>query len=349
MSLCVTFISVRYNSDLNAILGFGATGAFHVQSKEQALLNDSSPVVLTLLQSIMSLDKASSFVAPYGSPTGRGLPDELLDRIIGSLYNSRAIYKNTDPKVWWYACSLVCKRWRNITLPYLYRSIGQRNTCPSPECECTDFFADTPEVAILVQELNLRETEIFDTDSLDCLLGALTSLRSLTVIDSTVEPCVENLEYASHKLRKFIYKDNSHEPLTQLTTFIHIFALFSEIDELHVSVTDDEDNGDVRPTDDDVERLAQLACDAQPEDFDATRIQIRKLRCCNIAEGGTFIPSYLCKLGVLSHLTHLDFVLRDDTDWEVFSELLSASHPTLEEVYIEIALFDGEGTSPMLV
>lgn len=306
----------------------------------------------------MPLNEFSNNSNTHRSTLSLQVPDEILEAIISLLDSSESPSSHPDfsAQSSWFTCSLVCKRWRNIVLPYLFRSVHLIDPEIAPISRTV--FLETPVIASLVRECWLEKVTIEDVDELVRLLDSLTSLRCLRLDSVTI--CGDDLSprrplrYASHKLETLIYHVQHPTPLFHsFVTFIDLLALFSEIGELRTNViTDDEVDDENWPTEEDVNVFATAGSPNTSTTSDTSSIQalsprIRKLACQyysnDISGASHFIPLYLFKLGIARSLTHLAFNSTCAVEWEAFLGCMSAAHSTLTCLHIEIVIFTKDG------
>lgn len=267
-------------------------------------------------------------------------PDEILDMIFAALGDfglgdpfEECQDQRNDTKSFLSACSLVCKRWNNIALPYLFRSLMIAYSGPGEKVDpLAQYFARTPQIAKHVQAVYLADHKIC-ANELDTLLQALPSLQHLELEHVNVWNGSANADDSilrrsgDHTIEKLGFKDDLCGPLEQCTSIVNLLSLFTEIGELCIEVDDTADFEDEWPTTDDVEAFAASIA--------IGHVRIRKLKCGREGVGGFFVPSYLLRVGALDNLTHLTFRLEYDTEWDSFFNLVSAIGSTLTGLCIE--------------
>lgn len=277
------------------------------------------------------------------------LPDEILDAIMADIggrvpaYGLWNVQERKEAKKAWSACSLVCKRWSNIALPHLFRSIRLYFLMPPLE-PWIQFFANISQIAKHVQVLHLGAYTL-KIHVLSMLLQTLQSLRRLDLEDVVIQDDIPGspgpqLRYSGdHIIERLSFAEGGFcEALVQCKSVANLLSLFAGVGELYMKVDDTSESAEW-PTEKHVDAFASTSPAGHP--------QVRKLRCGGECVGGFFIPSYLRRIGALDNLTHLTFHLLSGTKWESFFELVKATSSTLTSMCIEISRFTEHGTSQL--
>lgn len=277
------------------------------------------------------------------------LPDEILDAIMADIgdhvpaYGPWDVQERKKAKKAWSACSLVCKRWSNIALPHLFRSIRLHFLTPPLEL-WIQFFANTSQIAKHVQVVHLGAYTL-KIHVLSMILQTLQSLRRLdlehvVIRDDIPDSPGPQLRYSGdHIIERLSFAEGGFcEPLVQCASVANLLSLFAEVGELYTKVDDTSEPAEW-PTEKHVDAFASTSPAGHP--------RIRKLRCGGECVGGVFVPSYLRRIGALGNLTHLTFHLLSGTKWESSLELVKDTSSTLTSMCIEIGRFTEHGTSQL--
>lgn len=321
-------------------------------------------------------------LAQTHTPNINHLPHELLATIL-QLLNDRHVPSSGSecspndvavdeyvPKLTLKLCSLVCKRWRTIILPLLFRSIflnvsdthhqlpiiSESLTSTSP---CVQFFVGVPGIAKYVQSLSIADVQISELCGLGRLLESLPSLRELELVNVTTSTTFGSvysngdtelapIQYASHMIKMdsvLVYRNKYHTPLVQCANLVMLLTLFAEIGELRVDVGFASEDVDELPGVDDLDTFVEHVVSAQAQaQLEGTSVashpRIWKLTCQGGCVGVFYIPTCLVRLGVLGDLAHLTSTLTYDAKWKSFFDIVLATHSTLTSLSIEILSFD---------
>ncbi|KAI0682353.1 hypothetical protein BC835DRAFT_1531310 [Cytidiella melzeri] len=207
---------------------------------------------------------SSSPVDSSGPPSVQSqLPDELLDKII------KAAGSQPFDKKCWLSCSLVCRRWHQLALPYIWRYIrvsgsidrsGQwyrpalprirrfirlsRPRSAPVRSELTDdttallrFFDVRPSIARLVTNLILHRVSVATRSTLHAL-KVLPVLRCLELIDVQLEGSLSASDYdalgARHTLEMLAYRCDVSPPEGNTLALLELIGLFAEIGRLFI-------------------------------------------------------------------------------------------------------------------
>ncbi|KAI0085921.1 hypothetical protein BDY19DRAFT_385715 [Irpex rosettiformis] len=279
--------------------------------------------------------RSSLDVSTYESSGDMNFPDEILDAIIESLDEGSSDDPNTlsrrpKEKSAWKACSLVCKRWHNIVLPHLFRSIGIRTL--EALAHFVRFFTETRIVANQVKALDLEDIQT-DVYVLQGLLRALPPLQCLNLESVTIRNGDMDSAHPPQdvlSLQALTYEDSRDVRLVQCTTVVNLLGLFSDIGTLTLRIIESEEH---EPDD---ERFAEAHAIAFAAANVSRKTRIRRLQYGGRHVGGLFVPAYLLKTGAVDNLTHLAFTCTHNTKWEPFCHIVSAAHSTLTGVNIRI-------------
>lgn len=182
-------------------------------------------------------------------------PDEILDEIIGDVgpFVERLEEQNwngkSSEKADWFACSQVCHRWRNITLPHLFRRISlepvnTKGTETAGDHGIKDdaaaflsFIQKNPEIAKLIHEISFV-TMIMSNPSFVTVLKALPNLRFLALCASQILAHTAQPRFKDDALMtidKLLWEDSIWtSPKGDITMVVPLFGYFSRIGELAV-------------------------------------------------------------------------------------------------------------------
>ena len=165
------------------------------------------------------------------------IPDEILDMIVRQAHK---IHRGDQTGLSRSPCimvSLVCSRWRNIALPYLFRSIKIPFRGQGLQC-CSQFFSDNSVLASLVHNVDISDI-VLKIIHLDHLLASLHGLQELHVSSCTLngpsslaEGVVNECVVGNHSIRTLeIHFNNNESSVPWYHGVLEIMALFSEIKE----------------------------------------------------------------------------------------------------------------------
>ncbi|KAI0689960.1 hypothetical protein BC835DRAFT_217694 [Cytidiella melzeri] len=118
------------------------------------------------------------------------LPDEILEMIMvhAAYFDFQACYGHPEMEPW-LACSLVCRRWRRVILPHLFRRVKLAPHADHPDStmagEFLRFLSENRSIAQLIRKLDYDDLEL-DIDTLDSTLSRLPRLHSLCASSNQV-------------------------------------------------------------------------------------------------------------------------------------------------------------------
>ncbi|KAI0796407.1 hypothetical protein BC629DRAFT_1439432 [Irpex lacteus] len=262
------------------------------------------------------------------------LPDEILDLVFQAIDTTPSEEPTPEIAVkWtWQACALVSRRWYNIVIPHLFRSITVGYLAP----EFATALACSPFVATLVREVFLCGD--IDVQVLDRILKGLPYIRLLKAPADT-EICdpdpdyipflsnhvIEVLQYGNHDITGW---PEAYGPFRsrQVTRLLN---LFSQIEHLDISLLQ-ADAWDFNAS------PATLAALVRSEVAVSRRegLEVRKLSCGSEGASIRFIPRYLLYIGACKHLTVLKYELQNSHDITGLCDLLVAVKDTLKIFWI---------------
>ncbi|KAI0761440.1 hypothetical protein BC629DRAFT_997176 [Irpex lacteus] len=132
------------------------------------------------------------------------LPTELIDMIIHEANNMLWGFKLCS------ACSLVCRQWRDIALPYLFRDLHLPNGDRGVE-ECLMFFVSRPTLAGLVEFVDISALHGINLVHLDSLIGCFSNIRGLHISCCTFLHPAELPTSSHHKytLIQFVWYEDA--------------------------------------------------------------------------------------------------------------------------------------------
>lgn len=277
-------------------------------------------------------DEKDSYVALDAPSQAKHIPVEILHMIISvtdPLLNvhthlnafpqrSREALKTQK------AFSLVCRRWREVALQYVFSRI--HITSSDGVDPHMGFFRDTPWVAKHVIKLTLR-TRTIRVFALDTLLRTLPSLQYLDMLNSFVEgsPDADFQVDSSRALRELRYPCPEIGPRldAQCETIQHLLRLFSVIKCLDLGFFAHSSFINVNSLN---ARIDSACSYSQGSDRE---LRIHHLRASGHTTAGFLVPEYLRRTGALKDLTSLSFFLAK-SNLKIVSDMLSAVHTTLE-------------------
>lgn len=138
----------------------------------------------------------------------------------------------------WKSYSLVCRHWRYVTLPYIFRRLRIHSKCPALE-HYPQLLADAPcEIAEVVQEVVIEYPLNIDITQLDALFGCLPRIQVLH-LQCNIQRRKRGTErvYRSYTLKQLRW---AYQPARMIglprawlfESFLDLLALFTEIDAL---------------------------------------------------------------------------------------------------------------------
>ncbi len=140
------------------------------------------------------------------------------------------------------ACSLVCRQWRDIALPYLFRDLHLPNGDRGVE-ECLMFFVSRPTLAGLVEFVDISALHGINLVHLESLIGCFSNIRALHISCCTFLHPAELPTSSHHKytLVQFVWYEDAevHEndeesPTSWLRPLLEILSLFSDISHIEL-------------------------------------------------------------------------------------------------------------------
>ncbi|KAI0089336.1 hypothetical protein BDY19DRAFT_1056906, partial [Irpex rosettiformis] len=261
------------------------------------------------------------------------------------------IFSLCDPKVdkehrnTWLACSLVCRQWYTVALPYVFRSlcIGLRHHRHLKHkdlmVDYVQFLSENPHIPKFIHTLCVCYVEI-DISAMHTLLGLLPHLRYLYLTSvkfyNSGAPIPEaRLRENKCALRKVHLSSFKFYP-AEFCHFTDVLGLFDEIEEVTV-VGEIIPQAGVRQSEhpngereEDIESISDVAA-AKALAGNSGRLQCRALFFSNGIYSSSFLPSFLLKVGALQHLSSLVLIVMDDVRClERLNRLLSLSASTLK-------------------
>lgn len=227
------------------------------------------------------------------------------------------------------ACSLVCWRWREVALQYVFSKISILVDGLDQE---TLFFQHTPWVAKHVKELTLRATYV-QISALDSLFRTLPSLHNLDMTGSVVvgSPGADIQVDSSRALQqlRFYVSQGGKRPLFQCDSIQRLLRLFSIITYLDLGFDPDTSNRVVNGGSINV----RVQCISSTT-WDSIRgLRIHRLRVDGKTTLGLFVPEFLHRTDALKDLTSLSFFLTKSS-LKIISNVLGVVHTTLERVLL---------------
>ncbi len=138
----------------------------------------------------------------------------------------------------WKSYSLVCRHWRYVTLPYIFRRLRIHSKGPTLE-DYPQLLADAPcEIAEVIQEVVIEYPLNIDITQLDALLGCLPRIQVLH-LQCNIQRRKRGTErvYRDHTLKQLRW---AYQPARMIglprawlfESFLDLLALFTEIDAL---------------------------------------------------------------------------------------------------------------------
>lgn len=249
----------------------------------------------------------SAITAGQHSNMAERLPNEILAMIIGD--EPRPVKHSSSQSGWTMdyriACSLVCRKWRRIALPHLFRCIRiSGNTVQKKNLKghCS-FLRENPWLANSVKDVYI-EFCVVDVAELEDLLAIARNIETLSLlhvsyIDSGHPERLHPVQ--AHHLQKLRLNNRVTERSDVAPLYGHLLrliGLFSEIqnlqldsEELHAVATDDN--------------IAFTLREAAPREL---RIHTLGLTLIGALQG-SFLRTFLPQIGAFKHLTSVDFVI----------------------------------------
>ncbi len=235
------------------------------------------------------------------------LPNEILAMIIG---DEPGPVKHSSSQSGWtmdyrIACSLVCRKWRRIALPHLFRCISiSGNTVQKKNLKghCS-FLRENPWLPNSVKDVYI-EFCVVDVAELEDLLATARNIETLSLlhvsyIDSGDPERPHPVQV--HHLQKLRLNNRVTERLDVAALYGHLLrmiGLYSEIqnlqldsEELHAVATDDS--------------IAFALQEAAPRELKIHTLGLT----LNGALQGSFLRTFLRQIGAFKHLTSVDFVI----------------------------------------
>lgn len=250
-----------------------------------------------------------------------------------------------------HTCSLVCRRWRDIILPYLFAQVQLPNrdrTIP----EFLDFLTAHPHIAMAVGSIKLHKYRLLDVTHLDALVGCLPNLQKMAIDCSSCLPYqhsegngLNHRKYALKYLRLGWCLENRTSNDLFLCLLV-ILGFFSKIERFELcpgktsmsSVPPCEIPHEVSQ---DPIRLAPSGS-----------LSISSLSITNsMVDVTSFFQPYLIGVGALSHISRLelDFEVWPNEEEEPeafisFNKMLEVAGPRLRRLAIFMPEFADYGT-----
>lgn len=274
------------------------------------------------------------------------LPNEILDIIISGGF-IKSLTRHLDPDSddsemneskydlkHWHTCSLVCRQWRAITLPYLFnrlRLTKDKSLVP----HAVQFFPTVPWVANCVQHVSLERLQL-DIASLDSLLRCLPNIRTVVLErlifvkgDDIDRPRIFTVDLLSYKLCR------SFSTLLAARMFydevLDLLALFSDIGKLVLP-------GKLFEGPDVVHaarlKLASVTAIRNPHEWP----QVRSLILNHDSSLNSFIPPFLTGFGLVRHLTDVRLQITDPSVnvLDGLADLLHSAGPVLRRFDLDM-------------
>lgn len=248
------------------------------------------------------------------------LPNEILDIIIGGGF-IKSLARHLDPDSddsemneskydlkHWHTCSLVCRQWRAITLPYLFNRLRLGLTKDKSSVpHAVQFLPTVPWVANCIQHVSLERLQL-DIASLDSLLRCLPNIRTV-VLERLIFVKGDDIDrprfFSNYTVDLLSYKlCRSFSTLLAARMFydevLDLLALFSDIGKLVLPGKLFEGP--------DVVQAARLKLDSviairNPHEWP----QVRSLD----SSLNSFIPPFLTGFGLVRHLTDVRLQITD--------------------------------------
>lgn len=266
------------------------------------------------------------------------LPDDILDLVFEAVDTTPDEEPTPEIEVkWtWQACALVSRRWYNIVIPRLFRSI----TVGRLARELATALASNPPVAELVREVFIFKS--INVQVLDKILHGLPYIRLLKVppdfniflypgCDTTSflrHHVIEVLQFGNYVETGWPEPDGGTFPTTRMTNLLN---LFMRIEHLDISFLPDDEwdsEFDLSPTD-----LAAMVRSAVADSC-TNGLEVRKLSCGTEDVATRFMPRYLLDIGACKYLTVLKLELRDCHELTELCNLLLAVKDTLKVFWL---------------
>ncbi|KAI0698614.1 hypothetical protein BC835DRAFT_646496 [Cytidiella melzeri] len=284
-------------------------------------------------------------------------PDEILDEIIQAVgprrhcSHRRRNHVDLEPERRnWSNCSLVCRRWYQITLPYMFRRILITDLHLTKDSADGDdpfllFLSERPYIAQLIRnvtfDFGMSTAVPLPMDIVLPAIQLLPRLRYLSVfkyspslpspigdIDITHREDSEQLDFGDYKIERLDYCTVT-VPKNHYLTIAELIGRFSEIGTLYVKVPlglrDPYSTANV--------------CDAVAV-ASKTYWKLQKIHELHIEAQHIPSPFYLSllpELSVLRHLTCLSFNCAPSYGLEDLNQLLCIVGPTLGEFYLTVS------------
>lgn len=230
------------------------------------------------------------------------------------------------------ACSLVCWRWREVALQYVFSKISILMNVDLGLDQETLFFQHTPWVAKHVKELTLRATYV-QMAALDSLFRTLPSLHNLDMTGSVVDgsPGADIQVDSSRALQqlRFYVSQGGKRPLFQCDSIQRLLRLFSIITYLDLGFGPDTGDRAVNGA----SVSLRVDCTSSTTWDSIRALRIHRLRANGKTTLGLFVPEFLHRdrTDALKDLTSLSFFLTKSS-LKIISNVLGVVHTTLERV-----------------
>ena len=272
------------------------------------------------------------------------LPDELLDKIFREVYELR-LWHSMPLKGPCHSCSLVCRRWRTVCLPYLFRHIRIPLQVRDPRRGLRDYIQFTLSNQVLgglVRSVGIHRLLAVDIVELDALLANLPQLQSLrldgcTFVNSGGVDGIDRRIYRDHFVEDF------HLELEDITLSIFwyqdildILSLFSKISTLWISL-DKPDEMPIAFTQEDspvLDSMAETSAIVAPT-WQSNISRFTMTGCPPPMV--SFLRRFLCNVGALRGLRELGLELIDPEQMlPQLDELFTHIGPSLSILRLEV-------------
>lgn len=185
------------------------------------------------------------------------LPDEILDEIIqdvGPVCSKMPMLLRACGRDRWLPCSMVCRRWYQIAIPYLFRLVEIDSESPGSTSDFCDMVSRNASVAHAVHGIAI-EAEELHMDTVVSLLKHLPSLRYLDIFADTMHRSdnpqkpfghynLEKLTYESQTTRSIGEGLRSYEVDCFQWEVAELLQLFDNIGELELGSDDHRESYD---------------------------------------------------------------------------------------------------------
>lgn len=259
------------------------------------------------------------------------IPDELLEYVIDLTRDPICSGAPSDQhNSSWHACVLVCRRWYNITLPHLFRSVTISPNAPGDVHDFYEMISNNPLIAQHIRRVSIVLVKLHLCTLAEILEG-LIGLRSL---DLRLLVLQHNLDEkplrGGFKISRM--SCTVGHGLDGLWTVIDILGLFSAIDDLDLRVQQLWHRHHVEENSNELEG----------EEWNSVSQSLQNLKIhsatMDSSTDGMHHTTLLAKLGAFRHLTNLIIYTVKLSELENLNTVLCSLAPTLCSCAIMICL-----------